>query len=175
LVLTQAVTVSCWINPAFGGAAQGLISKRSSTPTMLSASYGLRATNSLEWYYGDANFHAVSNSPLPSNGRFSHIAGTRGANREMSLYINGDGVAFAALTGDPADSSAYALRVGASSASGFEAYDGIIDEVRIESRERSSNWVWAVWCNSNPATHTNFCTYGAVTHQSLSGIAVLIQ
>ena len=39
-------------------------------------------------------------------------------------------------------------------------FEGEIDEVRISSVTRSSNWVWAVWENTRP--NGTFASYGAV-------------
>jgi hypothetical protein len=39
-------------------------------------------------------------------------------------------------------------------------FDGLIDEFRVSSVERSSNWVWAVWANMNPGS--TFVGYSAV-------------
>ncbi|MEM7394944.1 MAG: LamG-like jellyroll fold domain-containing protein, partial [Verrucomicrobiota bacterium] len=50
-----------------------------------------------------------------------------------------------------------------------EFYDGQFDEIRISSRARSSNWVWAVW--QNMVSNDIFNCYGAV--QSSSNIVDL--
>jgi hypothetical protein len=63
------------------------------------------------------------------------------------------------------------LRFGAYKAGGY-AFDGSMDEVRMSSVPRSSNWLWACWLNQ--ASNSAFIGYSAV-RSTRRGTAVLIK
>jgi len=51
------------------------------------------------------------------------------------------------------------VRVGDDFSDGSRDYAGLMDELRISSVERSSNWVWAAYMNVSD--HESFVTYTA--------------
>ena len=51
-------------------------------------------------------------------------------------------------------------------------FKGLMDEVRIETDTRSSNWIWATWMNV--ASNSTFLTYSSVMQQTPSITAALI-
>jgi len=55
---------------------------------------------------------------------------------------------------------------------GAEWFGGIVDEVRIETVSRSSNWIWASYLNT--ASNTSFITYGPAG-SNRSGTLILIK
>ena len=87
-------------------------------------------------------------------GRWCHLSVVwDGSNRRMYA----DGVQVGSDTWGPGDSGDGTLFVGANNAAGANNFHGIVDEMRISSVGRSSNWIWAA--------HQNVADYDAfVTH-----------
>jgi hypothetical protein len=75
--------------------------------------------------------------------------------RTLRWYVNGVQVAFATASYAAATASANTLRLG----KGYVyCHNGMLDEVRMSTVPRSSNWVWA--CFMNQASNRTFLAYG---------------
>jgi hypothetical protein len=76
------------------------------------------------------------------------------------LYSNGVSIAFTVSQGLEPVTTFYDWYIGRDTWGTARFFNGRIDEARISSVTRSTNWVWAEWLNS--ASNTTFQTYGAV-------------
>ena len=85
-----------------------------------------------------------------------------------SLYI--DGVNFATAAGIGSIDSNRVVYLG-SFADGQAKFNGMLDEVRIDALERSSNWVWATWLNA--ASNQTFAVFGAATATVQGSLLIL--
>jgi len=90
------------------------------------------------------------------DNQWHHVAFVRVADNDTALYIDGQRVATGTL---PRDTSTSALSIGAAGA-GTNPFDGLMDEVRISSVARSSNWLWAAWMTQ--ASNSTFVVYSNV-------------
>lgn len=99
-------------------------------------------------------------------GQWNHWTFTKncGANN-MKIYYNGS--EWQSGGGANLMAGIDTFKIG-SAANGTSGYDGMIDEFRISSVNRSSNWIWAVWLNT--ASNSMFCNYAPVTSGPLQTI-----
>jgi len=108
----------------------------------------------LNFYIFDTNsaIHSLpASGVLTTVGAWYYVAGTYDG-ATMQLFLNGSPIASAAVTAI-VKPRAFAIF----SANGTECMDGVMDEMRLSSVTRSSNWVWACWMNmsSNNVLVTN--------------------
>lgn len=160
LQLTGSVTLSAWIKPYLDANWRGIVAKRTGT----SGEYGINMTSSsFQHYYGNSGWVVQSTNP-PASGVFTYLACTRTASRLMAIYHNGTltNSADKSASAAPAATAA-ALTIGRSYDSG-EYYNGLLDEVRLESVARSASWIWACWMNTG--SNDVFCSYGPVKRLS---------
>jgi len=148
----NTVTIEGWVkhNTLPASVQRYLTLGPSDAPVIRHAGNGI-----LDYYFYDTNnspHELQASSVLTTTGVWYHVAGTYdGAN--MFLFLNGNPVAsatFAAIM----KPRTFALF---SSSAATEYMDGMMDEMRISSVARSSNWVWATWMNiaSNNLLVTN--------------------
>jgi hypothetical protein len=84
--------------------------------------------------------YAVTSDDTITTGVWNHVAFTYDG-ESLLMYYNGlPSGSFTALSGDLAPSTA-ALNIGQCTAASGRNFDGIIDEVRISSTARSSDWI----------------------------------
>ena len=98
------------------------------------------------------------------NGNWYHLAVTYDENQdsETRLYINGTLIhQWGEWQGvfDSSLASPLSIGIARAGSSNWGDMDGVLDEVRIASVPRSSNWVWACWMNQGP-NHASFVSYG---------------
>ncbi len=132
LDLTNAMTLSAWVNPTANSAAWRTLILKENTSNLVYALYSSGDTPSPEGMRvaGGATRSAVGTGSLPLNS-WTHLAATYdGAN--LRLYVNGVLASTTAATGNMAN-SAGALRIGGNAIWG-EYFAGRIDEVRIFNR-----------------------------------------
>ncbi|MFI7638897.1 LamG-like jellyroll fold domain-containing protein [Nonomuraea sp. NPDC049400] len=135
LRLTNAVTLSAWVQPTARGWSTVLMKDYSE-----GGSYGLYASKGTDtpagWFqtadYEDGG--AEGPSPLPLD-QWSHLAVTYDGSLTR-LYVNGIQVAQESVSGELVDDGG-ALRIGGNTAWG-EFFSGLIDEVRIYNRVQTA-------------------------------------
>jgi hypothetical protein len=152
----SAVTVECWanLNGTPGGADIGLVS---SDPWSAGITH-FKVNSSFQVKAGTYNSGSVlSPANLVVSGDWFHAAysvtdaGTNG----LKLYVNG------ALIGSAAGATNNNLTdVNLAREYNGRYLNGRLDEVRISSVARSSNWLWATWLNV--ASNAAFSSYSTV-------------
>jgi hypothetical protein len=158
----QAVTVEAWVN-LNGTPSGGDIGLVSSDPWSAGITHFKTSNtrNLKAQFYGGSPVVSAS-SMLPIGG-WAHVAYTIGGtgSNGLSLYLNGALLATAAGTANNILTDVNLAR----------EYNGRylnarMDEVRISSVARSSNWLWAT-CQ-NIASNSAFASYGPVSAPTLS-------
>ena len=100
-----------------------------------------------------------SGSTSIDDGLWYHLAGVYDGT-QIRVYVNGREENSAARSGAQAlANNANAFHIGSTGGSG-DWWHGGLDEVRLSTVGRSSNWVWA--CYANMASSATFATCGAV-------------
>ena len=100
------------------------------------------------------------------NGRWHYLAFTydEDAPSEGRIYLDGELVNERAEWGgilDSSQSSPLSLGIARAGSDNWGDFAGAIDEARLSSMARSSNWVWACWMNQGPH-HGAFVIYKPV-------------
>jgi hypothetical protein len=163
LRLTNAVTMSGWLTPnSLGSGYSELIAKRGSVSA---AEYGINGNSSagFQQFYANSNaFSTLAMAPILSAGTVYYIACTRSAAQYLRNYENARAAGASAGLNTPVVTTA-PLNLGSYN-NGSELLNGVLDEVRLESVERSSNWVWACYMNmaTNGVLTGSFNNYSAV-------------
>ncbi|MEM7393408.1 MAG: DUF2341 domain-containing protein, partial [Verrucomicrobiota bacterium] len=123
-------------------------------------------TDDVRWeFYGTASGtepHNIDGNPLIPLNQWQHWMATvdaGGPNAALSRFYL-DGVERGRLTDFTRPSVAIRTSnlIGESNWPGDDFYEGQLDEVRISTVERSSNWVWATW--QTMASNDSFTCYG---------------
>lgn len=163
--VTGSQTIEMWVRAA----------NRSQRRNPVNKAYGGEGTITFEtdgranYYYGtagiDGNPYQANTAPAGSLivDEWLHMVHMRKltAPTVMRWYING--VEVSAIT--PGYSSAGAGSNPFLIGKGYTyCFNGIMDEVRISSTDRSADWVWACWLNQ--ASNTVFCNYRAMEYQN---------
>ena len=164
-------TLTSWINLAgFGkdvypnimrvkcGAGKSFVMALSSQPSYEGLLFGADSV----WPQGKAgpawaSFNAWNHLAVTYNGAGATTLGNYGAYANSTSLTIGAAGMFSAYPN--------ATTLGGTSANNW--WDGLLDEVRISSVVRSTNWVWAEWFNM--ASNTAFQTYGAISGTSIDG------
>ncbi len=151
-----AYTISAWIRPAV--TTSGTIIRRTDSGEAGSYSHQLNLNGSSKaiHYLFDGGSKTVTGTTTLSAASWYYLSGTAVNSGSMRLYLNG------AEEGTPV--SMGALWTGGDrwtiGKSNPDWFNGLIDEVRISSVVRSTNWIWACWMNlANPDA---FMGYGSV-------------
>jgi len=150
----NAMSIEVWTKvAAFDTGWQALVAKGEGTVWRL---HRFNNANSMNW---SAN-NAFSGSGNVNDGAWHYLSASKSTVSGMQLYLDGriDG-------NDPAATGAIStdnnqVRIGENPGAPNREWEGIIDEVRISSVSRSSNWVWA--CYMNMASNSFFNTPGAI-------------
>lgn len=129
---TGAMTISAWVKKGeLTGTTEGVIACQSGT----TASYRLQFANSLLPNYshqdGASTYTLTSTMPVPKNA-WVHLAVTRDASYNCTLYMNGNVVASGSTAIVPT-APTIAPCIGSVN-SGFAYFNGFIDDVRLYNR-----------------------------------------
>lgn len=120
-------------------------------------------------HLADKKYHFEFNPPASTSGEsagesskqvWEHVALIYdGVTSNAFLYVNGALECVTNGFGSAVGSSPYDLIIG-NTPLDTDALEGIVDEFRVESVARSTNWVWATWMNM--ASNSAFATYAPV-------------
>jgi autotransporter-associated beta strand protein len=177
------VTVSAWCRPSLISLAEAdnriFSTVRSGAAGSTAFTFALGRTNrvQLSWRSpGAATVTATITSTVPvSASAWTHVAATYDGT-VGTVWIAGVPVGSATQTLD-SGTNGVAAQIGRFSdgGSGNNAYyRGDLDEVRISSVARSSNWLWA--CYMNQASNTpGFAAYGAAASAGAGGMPPAIE
>jgi hypothetical protein len=111
-----------------------------------SAQFGLMANERNQWeFYGGLRGYGVDTTTTSAAtiDTWTHLTGVRKGRRQY-LYVNGtlaDSTASTAATSASLSNNYYDLVIGRQSDDESQWFDGMIDEVRVENRARSNEWV----------------------------------
>ena len=155
----QQVTMSLWAYPLSGAGTMVMLMRGSD---LAAQSFGLEwlGNNSAALYTraDTTNWLTDGGATLPT--RWSHITGIISGTNKY-LYVNGQLKASNTFSGSLYDVTLQPLWIGAQNRANYNYwYRGRLDEVRISSLARSSNWVWAEFMTV--ASNVVFSSYGAV-------------
>lgn len=112
----------------------------------------------------DGSARAITGNTTINTGAYYHVAGVAQNSSSMRLFVNGfeDGTPISVGTmSSVGDRYLVGRRYGNT---GTNYFRGIIDELRIETVIRSSNWVWAAWLNM--ASNQLFNSFGDVEYMT---------
>lgn len=171
-VFSGGGTLEVWFRPnTFGGADVGrVVDKATSNATaggwalMVNAGGQTEVVHFVQGYLAGNGAWATASNSIPLSV-WSHVALTYDRSSLVgsapTLYLNGVQASLnntsTGTFGTSSDASA-SLRVG-NSAAGDRAFDGVIDEVRLSTTERSAGWLTTGYANqSDPG---GFVTVGA--------------
>jgi autotransporter-associated beta strand protein len=154
LDLTDALTLSGWFRAGAWNQWSGIISKGSDNAYEIeqhggNGDFRMRINNS------SAQAPAVSGLSLDT---WYYISGTYDRQNAI-LYLDGQEQSSFALT-SAINNNNTALSLGDRSNNDY--FTGQLDEMRVSSVARSSNWVWACYMNQG-TDHEDFVAYGAVS------------
>lgn len=99
-----------------------------------------------------------------------HLVTATRSGTNLVLYVDGVQKAVVASDGLDINSAAKVLELGSSGPDNRALFNGMIDEARIESVQRSSNWVWACWMNQG-----SNATFNVYTPVRYLGTAIFIR
>jgi hypothetical protein len=160
--------VSCWLKPesiASGNLPHRVINLHDAVVGPSTAlTFGPAFTNKLQLYIDGAAAGGAGVNFIPTNtlvtGQWYYVSASFRTNL-CFLSLNGMTVASTNIANMNVG-AAYAAKIGNLDLKTVSAYyDGLLDETRISSVARSTNWVWAEWYNM--ASNTIFGRYGTVT------------
>lgn len=160
--LNERLTVSAWVrvDSEWRSSWQAFVSKNGEGNGWALRRYSGNDNISFTVRGTTGNDDYGGNSTTIKNGQWHYLFGVYdGAQR--TLYIDGlvdsnfVDTGYISLDNDP-------VKIGAENNSGYH-HRGLIDEVRIETSARSSNWMWACWLNQVSNSSFNTCA-------SLTGI-----
>lgn len=158
LQITSDMTLSLWINVVSFASERGLLSKwGSSYNWVLQTSTGVPHT-----YFGVG---WTSSASAVSTGQWSHVAVVFDDSADtVAYYLNGQSQATPANTGNPGTGGNLFF---GQNGSGGSWFDGRMDEGRMSSVTRSSDWIWAE--HQNMASNSVFNSYGSVLFVNETG------
>lgn len=170
---SNQITVSVWIRPRVNlDGYKRMVERLYSESWYLGSKVAGNPNGVSVWITNAADVATTANN-VYGTGTWSMVAFTYdrlAPTNQVRIYVNGvlrgQGNCTNVLRGLGPD-----LRFGAYKAGGY-AFDGSMDEVRMSSVPRSSNWLWACWLNQ--ASNSAFIGYSAV-RSTRRGTAVLIK
>jgi hypothetical protein len=153
---SNVLTLESWIKPnsgSLGTAIKGILTKRPTDEYILWLNGGKAE---VRVYPGPNTL--TGNTGL-SAGQLYHVVGVISAS-SISIYLNGtsDGGPLTRTSTIP--NTTDPVVIGWDNYNTSRYFDGVIDEVRVSTVARSSNWVWACWLNQ--ASNAFFNGYGTV-------------
>ena len=152
------LTMEAWVNTTDTSASAGRIVDKGYVD------YGMNVSGGKLFIELFSDWNGMSNPANIADGQWHHVSGTWNG---TTVFAYVDGKPSAAYSKSGSWSQTWPLCMGcrADGHSGRQ-YNGQIDEVRISSLARSSNWVWAVY--QNTASNAVFQSYGSVVSSSMS-------
>ena len=169
----QPFTVEIWMNPVtWAGTTPCVMSKSLSSGnytgwTMDYSSPSLRfdIANNIGAYDG------VNTLSAPLSNQWTHVvASADGSGRASGSYVffNGTNAALTTAADSLAGSISNAAPLTIAGRNGNnDSFNGSLDEFRVSSVVRSTNWIWATY--QNMASNIVFQNYGAVTTSAAKG------
>ena len=148
------LTQSAWIKPASNVQYGTILTRRSAYYFQRHNDQKLGAyqfgTTPAGYHYstGTAPLNAWIHAAIVYDGSF------------IRFFLNGVESGNVAKIGNVTQTASHPLRIGWDGDAGQRLWNGLLDEVRLCAVARSTNWIWAEWCNM--ASNTAFSTYGAV-------------
>jgi hypothetical protein len=161
LDVTSAITITAWIRPSVTMAGyKGIVEKKWDTSYCLSYDVG---AESLRWdILGSSQAGAAS---VLTVNQWQQVGAKFDSNNktDSKIFRNGGVVATLNQSSGSLGPDNNGLAFGGRPSTGESYYfNGAMDEVRISSVARSTNWVWAEY--QTMANNTTFNNYGAVTN-----------
>ncbi len=148
-LLTSGGTISAWIKPyTLGGSNYGrIVDKSTGVGGNSGYSFRLAPDNKLQFSVHTTNRDSANDSiPLDS---WTHVIATWTATGTATLYVNGEVSGTPGLTGDPSlITTTNALRIGIRSNATDYGFDGLIDDVRLYSRNLSVREVQMIYAQT---------------------------
>ncbi|MEI7437485.1 MAG: DUF2341 domain-containing protein, partial [bacterium] len=146
--LSGAYSISAWINMDANSSNNMAIAGAFNNANFIFALTG--AVRHLSFY---GNAWRTSSNSIPS-GTWKHVAYTRSTTTGV-FYV--DGVRVLAVTNAVASAAGGSLYLGSGGSAWNTPFDGRIDEVRISSIDRSSNWMATAY---QSMANSSFVSYG---------------
>lgn len=141
--MSGTFTVNAWVYSRANAGGEGILGCYK--PGWILALNDTTPTNELNFYSGSAWLYSET---AVSEDTWSHVAfvyNSADDPNDGKFYINGVNVATVDMANRTGNDN---LTIGAGGQDWTaNRFDGVIDEVRVSSVARSSNWVWACWMN----------------------------
>lgn len=113
---------------------------------------GISDTNRWQVQTWGCLFNCVNNGPVASTGTWTHVVGV-GNGTNLTLYLNGIQSASTVVSSNSPTNARATIGGSAQAPVGF-LWNGFIDEVRISSTARSSDWIRATYLTENLQMNT---------------------
>jgi hypothetical protein len=160
---TPYVTLSAWVNASLSTLNKGYVINKNYDGSS-SVNYSLNiggsgypaAVDGLSFFNGAWRHSGLATDVRGTGWR--HVAGTYDGTW-LRFYVDGKLNVSSTEGSGPLPSNNQITDIGryASAPGGSACFDGLIDEARIDSVARSSNWIWAAWLNQ--ASNTVFVAF----------------
>ncbi|MCA9139722.1 MAG: DUF2341 domain-containing protein, partial [Planctomycetales bacterium] len=162
LDVTSQLTVSGWFNSSDLSGYRTILSKGTS-PTTINyyvATFGTELE--FEYYSGGSlRQFTTSGAGLTTNTWYNFAVTYDDASNTIRTYLNGNQIFFTSSASSPLVTNSNSLTIGTSPWG--EYFNGSLDEIRIESTVRSSDWIKAEYRNQNyPNTYVSVSSEEAV-------------
>jgi len=136
-----------------------------------------RETTSDDWRFDIRNGIAPGSSALTAYnvvelGQWQYVSATIADDgvHTAAFYVDGESVASGTVTLPPLVTRVNNY-IGRSNWGNDSFFKGAMDELRLSSRARSVDWVWAEWLNM--ASNASFCSFGPVEQRASTSLANL--
>ncbi|OGV63612.1 MAG: hypothetical protein A2283_10350 [Lentisphaerae bacterium RIFOXYA12_FULL_48_11] len=167
---TNVHTVSFWANVSGSNwTYRSPLTSRDDSPQRGFMFYA-DITNKWGFWQGSGSGWSSVMGANVSNGVWTYVAGTYDGS---NMWLSVDGMSYGPLAMTLSLNTARPLRIGAGASESAGAYwfNGIVDEVRVESIVRSTNWLWS--CMMSQGFNGMFATYGRIETR-IRGTVIII-
>jgi len=160
-VLPVGVTHEAWVKTTSSDATAGYsgnaaLNVLGDTSSSIFMGFGVHG-GKVRYNNAGAGWNALDSSKSVNDGNWHHIAATHESpSGNAVVYV--DGVADGSATFAYQTTYSAVNAIGAGYSVAGDPFDGNIDEARVSSGIRSTNWIWATWLNG--ASNTTFNNYG---------------
>ena len=151
--LTNNFTVSAWIRPDILGGNRVIFGSHWASPN----GWSLRMVDTAPAIERLGPTLVYNSGVAMTAGQWAAVSAVYDTDNDVTFYINGNPVAVIAGT-NAAPVATQPWSIGANTG---DRFNGIIDEVQVSQRARSSNWIWAAYQNTR--TNGSFTCFGEVS------------
>ncbi|MEM7390702.1 MAG: DUF2341 domain-containing protein, partial [Verrucomicrobiota bacterium] len=137
---TEEMSISVWLRvPSFNKSWQTLVGKGEGTTWRLRRH---SSSPNMNWRAGPSS---VFTTQSVEDGRWHHLVANKSITNGLEMFLDGVRVRYETNATELIGANDLSVRIGQSPGTGNSEWYGGLDELRISSSIRSTNWVWAEW------------------------------